>query len=123
MNSARGNKDFDNGGSPVAGAPGNLTDDDSWEPADEVKGDVARMVFYMAVRYEGDDSFADLELNDRVSNGSNPYMGRQSVLLEWNAEDPPDAFEQRRNQLIYDEIQGNRNPFIDHPEWADSIWG
>ena len=77
---------------------------------------------YMAVRYEGGDGFADLEMNNLVNNGTAPYMGKMSVLLEWNRIDPPDAFEQRRNQRIYERWQGNRNPFVDHPEWADAIW-
>ncbi|MFD7658699.1 endonuclease I family protein [Actinosynnema sp. NPDC059797] len=123
VNANRGNKDFDAGGSAASEAPGNYTDGDSWEPRDAVKGDVARMLFYMAVRYEGGDGFADLELNDRVSNGTEPYHGRLSVLLRWHAQDPPDAFEKRRNQVIFDRFQRNRNPFIDHPEWAASIWG
>lgn len=123
VNAERGNKDFDLGGAPVGEAPGNSTDADSWEPRDAVKGDVARMIFYMAVRYEGGDGFADLELNDSVNNGGNPYHGRLSVLLQWNAQDQPDAFEQRRNQVIYDSYQHNRNPFVDHPEWAGAIWG
>ena len=123
VNSERGNKDFDNGGSEVSEAPGNFTDSDSWEPRDAVKGDVARMIMYMSVRYEGDDSYPDLEMNDTVNNGSAPNIGRQSVLLQWSNEDPPDSFEQHRNQVIFDQIQHNRNPFIDHPEWAASIWG
>lgn len=122
VNSIRGNKDFDNGGSSVSGAPGNYTDSDSFEPRDAVKGDVARMILYMAVRYEGDDSWADLEPNERVNNGSSPAMGKLSVLKQWNDEDPPDSFEQRRNQVIFDQYQHNRNPFIDHPEWVESIW-
>lgn len=122
VNSERGNKDFDNGGTEVGEAPGNFTDGDSWEPRDEVKGDVARMIFYMAVRYDGGDGFADLEVNDNVDNGSAPFIGRVSVLKEWSAQDPPDAAEQRRNQVIFDEFQHNRNPFIDHPEWVAEIW-
>jgi endonuclease I len=123
VNSIRGNKDFDNGGSQVSGAPGNYTDSDSFEPRDEVKGDVARMILYMAVRYEGEDSFADLEPNDSVSNGSAPLHGRLSVLLDWHAADPVSAFEAHRNDVIYEQFQHNRNPFIDHPEWAAAIWG
>ncbi len=123
VNSTRGNKDFDEGGSAVSQCPGCLTDSDSFEPRDAVKGDVARMVFYMAVRYEGGDGFADLEVNDLVGNGSAPYLGRLSVLRRWNAQDPPDAFEQRRNQVIYDDYQHNRNPFVDHPEWVQSVFG
>ncbi|MET9591741.1 endonuclease [Streptomyces sp. NPDC006516] len=122
VNSIRGNKDFDNGGSAVSGAPGNYTDSNSFEPRDAVKGDVARMILYMAVRYEGDDAFADLEPNDSVSNGSAPYIGRLSVLKQWSQEDPPDSFEQNRNEVIFDRFQHNRNPFIDHPEWVEAIW-
>lgn len=123
VNAERGNKDFDDGGSPVAEAAGSLTDDDSFEPRDAVKGDVARMVLYMAVRYDGTEGYPDLEPNDSVDNGSAPNIGRLSVLLAWNAQDPPDAAEQHRNQVIYDQFQHNRNPFIDHPEWAGSIYG
>ncbi|MFD6229170.1 endonuclease I family protein [Streptomyces sp. NPDC060232] len=122
VNSTRGNKDFDQGGSPVGEAPGSLTDADSFEPRDAVKGDVARMLLYMAVRYDGGDGFANLEMNDQVNNGSAPLFGRISLLKQWNRMDPPDAFEQRRNQVIFDVYQHNRNPFIDHPEWVDSIW-
>ncbi|WP_327238232.1 endonuclease [Streptomyces sp. NBC_01317] len=122
VNSTRGNKDFDLGGSAVAGAPGNYTDSDSFEPRNAVKGDVARMILYMAVRYEGDDAWADLEANDKVNNGSNPLMGKLSVLKRWNDQDPPDTFEKRRNDVIYTSYQRNRNPFIDHPEWVESIW-
>jgi len=122
VNSIRGNKDFDNGGSGFTNSGGSLTDSNSFEPRDAVKGDVARMIFYMIVRYEGGDGWADLEGNDSVSNGGNPYMGRLTVLKQWNDEDPPDAFEERRNQVIYDTYQKNRNPFIDHPEWVEAIW-
>jgi endonuclease I len=122
VNSIRGNKDFDNGGSSFTNSGGSLTDSNSFEPRDAVKGDVARMILYMAVRYEGDDSWPDLEPNDSVTNGTSPLHGRLSVLKQWNVEDPPDAFEERRNQVIYDRYQRNRNPFIDHPEWVESIW-
>ncbi|GAB2743002.1 endonuclease I family protein [Streptomyces bullii] len=122
VNSIRGNKDFDNGGGTFTNSGGSLTDSDSFEPRDAVKGDVARMILYMAVRYEGDDAWADLEPNDRVANGSAPYTGRLSVLKQWNEQDPPDAFEERRNQVVYDTYQKNRNPFIDHPEWVEAIW-
>ncbi|MEE3919865.1 endonuclease [Micromonospora sp. BRA006-A] len=123
VNSSRGNKDFDSGGGTVAEAPGCYTDADSFEPRDAVKGDVARMILYMAIRYEGDDGWPDLEPNDSVSNGSAPRLGRLSKLLAWNDQDPPDAFEKRRNQRIHERWQGNRNSFVDHPEWARSIWG
>ncbi|WP_414640364.1 endonuclease [Amycolatopsis sp.] len=122
VNADRGNKDFDLGGSAVPEAPGNLTDADSFEPRNAVKGDVARMILYMAVRYDGGDGFADLEPNNNVNNGSAPNIGKLSVLKQWNTQDPPDTFEKRRNQVIYDTYQHNRNPFIDHPEWVNSIW-
>ena len=122
VNSSRGNLDFDNGGSPQSEAPGNYYDSDSWEPRDSVKGDVARMIFYMAVRYEGDSGEVDLEVNDLVNNGSAPYIGKVSVLKAWNAMDPVDSFEENRNNVIYNEYQHNRNPFIDHPEWVEAIW-
>ncbi|MFJ8826466.1 endonuclease I family protein [Streptomyces sp. NPDC102467] len=122
VNGVRGNKDFDNGGSAVANGGGSLTDSDSFEPRDADKGDVARMILYMAVRYDGGDGFADLEPNEKVNNGSAAYIGKLSVLKQWSDEDPPSAFEEKRNQVIYDTYQHNRNPFIDHPEWVESIW-
>ncbi|WP_030869374.1 endonuclease I family protein [Streptomyces sp. NRRL S-37] len=122
VNSIRDNKDFDNGGSSFTDSGGSLTDSDSFEPRDAVKGDVARMILYMAVRYEGTDGWPDLEPNDSVTNGSDPYHGRLSVLKQWHEQDPPSAFEKNRNDVIYDSYQHNRNPFIDHPEWVESIW-
>lgn len=121
VNSTRGNLDFDNGGTEVEEAPGNYVDGDSWEPRDEVKGDVARMIFYMSVRYEDGDR-VDLEVNDEVNNGSAPFHGKVSVLKQWHEEDPPDAFEERRNERIQANWQGNRNPFVDNPEWVDEIF-
>ena len=122
VNSTRSNLDFDNGGKQHSEAIGNYYDSDSWEPRDSVKGDVARMLFYMAVRYEGDSGELDLELNNLVNNGSAPYHGKQSVLLQWHKMDPVDQFERKRNEIIYTDYQHNRNPFIDHPEWASAIW-
>ncbi|WP_397537136.1 endonuclease [Rummeliibacillus pycnus] len=120
VNSARGNLDFDNGGSAVNGCSECKRDSDSWEPPDDVKGDIARILFYMATRYEKGDR-VDLELNDRVNNGTNPFHGKLSVLLQWNEQDPVSKWEKQRNEKIYN-IQGNRNPFIDHPEWVEAIW-
>ncbi|MGO1057663.1 endonuclease [Planococcus sp. FY231025] len=120
VNGLRGNLDFDYGGSAVSGCDGCLRTSTSWEPPNRVKGDVARMLFYMAVRYEPGDP-VDLELNNMLNNGTAPYHGKLSVLLEWHAQDPVSAWERQRNEKIED-FQGNRNPFIDHPEWAESIW-
>ncbi|MFE9773041.1 endonuclease I family protein [Streptomyces sp. NPDC005931] len=122
VNNIRGNKDFDNGGSTFTHSGGSLTDANSFEPRDTVKGDVARMILYMAVRYEGTDGWPDLEPNDSVTNGTSPYHGRLAVLKQWHEQDPPSAFEERRNDVIHTSYQRNRNPFIDHPEWVEAIW-
>lgn len=125
VNSTRGNKDFDYGGNKTHPNCTVLVcryDDDSWEPDDSVKGDVARMLFYMAVRYEGGDGYPDLELNDLVNNDKTPYFGRLSVLLEWHELDPVDDFERRRNDIIFKDYQHNRNPFIDCPELARLVF-
>ncbi|WP_404385838.1 endonuclease [Knoellia locipacati] len=122
VNSDRGNLDFDNGGSAVHQCSDCWRDGDSFEPRDAVKGDVARMILYMAIRYEGGDGFANLEPNNVAGNGSTPYVGKLTTLKTWSAGDPPDAFEKRRNDRIHAQWQGNRNPFIDHPEWVASIW-
>lgn len=123
VNSDRGNLDFDIGGSPVSEAPGCYRDSDSFEPRDAVKGDVARMIFYMATRYKGGSGEPDLKVVDAVNTSPNPRHGKLSQLLMWNTQDPPDDFEQNRNNVIYYDYQANRNPFIDHPEFADLIWG
>ncbi|MGQ3054751.1 MAG: endonuclease [Roseateles sp.] len=123
VNSTRGNKDFDWGGSAIAEAPGNLTDADSFEPRAAVKGDVARMMFYMAIRYEGGDStgVGNLELADNVGTSGNLF-GRRCTLVAWHRADPVDAAEIRRHSRIV-ERQGNRNPFVDYPAWGDEVFG
>ncbi|MFI1991676.1 endonuclease I family protein [Actinoplanes sp. NPDC020271] len=121
VNEERGHLDFDEGGRPSHYAPNNHLDADSWEPRDEAKGDVARMIFYMAVRW--DERRRDLEPDDRTTGDDGPRHGRISALLKWNDEDPPDAFERHRNDVIFEHWQHNRNPFIDHPEWVDDVYG
>lgn len=121
VNSSRGNLDFDNGGTLVSRTTDCYKDSDSFEPRDEVKGDVARMIFYMAVRYEGGSGELDLEISEQVDFGG-PYIGVLSVLIQWHLDDLPDEFEMNRNDVIYS-YQGNRNPFIDHPEFVELIWG
>ena len=95
-----------------------------FEPRDEDKGDVARIIFYMDVRYEGDNGELDLEMTESLLSTSSklPLHGVRSTLLEWHAQDPVDDFERNRNNVIYD-YQENRNPFIDHPELVDYLWG
>jgi serine protease len=123
VNATRGNKDFDWGGSPIAEAPGNLTDIDSFEPRAAVKGDIARMVFYMAIRYEGNDAtgVGNLELADAVSTSGN-LLGKLCTLLSWHRQDPVSADEVRRHARIV-ERQGNRNPFVDYPAWGEQLFG
>lgn len=125
VNADRSSLDFDDGGSPQGEAADTYRDADSWEPREAVKGDVARMVLYMAVRYEGGDGFADLEVSEQVGRrdlDALGYLGRLSTLLRWHEQDPPDAFERARNDAIFETWQGNRNPFVDRPEWVPAIW-
>jgi endonuclease I len=122
VNSARGTKDFDNGGSPHSEATECNTDSDSWEPRPAVKGDIARMMFYMATRYEGENGDPDLELVDYTGTSTDtPYFGKLSTLIQWNEEDPVDDFERNRNEVVFS-YQGNRNPFVDHPEYVNAIY-
>lgn len=95
-----------------------------WQPRDEVKGDVARMIFYMATRYEGENGEPDLEIVDYIplKSTNDSIYSKLSTLLQWHLEDTVDAWERRRNDIIYYDYQNNRNPFIDHPEYADLIW-
>ncbi|MEP4888432.1 MAG: ExeM/NucH family extracellular endonuclease [Aliiglaciecola sp.] len=122
VNSSRGNLDFDNSDTPLAEAPSNSVDGDSFEPRDEVKGDVARMMFYMDTRYEGlGDLTPDLLLSNGLTSVGEAQLGRLCRLIEWHNGDPVDALEQQRNETIY-EYQGNRNPYIDHPEWVATLY-
>lgn len=123
VNSTRGNKDFDWGGSAIGEAPGNLTDADSFEPRAAVKGDIARMMFYMAMRYEGNDitGVGNLELADTVGVTGN-FMGKRCTLVSWHRQDPVSADEIRRHARIV-ERQGNRNPFVDYPAWVEENFG
>ncbi|MCK5537279.1 MAG: endonuclease [Bacteroidales bacterium] len=100
------------------------TTDWFWKPRDEVKGDVARMIFYMATRYEGENGEPDLEVIDYIpaeQYTNDPVHAKLSDLLLWHLEDPVDDFERNRNEVVYG-YQNNRNPFIDHPEYVNSIW-
>jgi len=127
VNNARGNKDFDNGGVEYIapdGPSGCYQTTYTWEPRDEVKGDVARMIFYTVVRYEGGQGEPDLEMVDFAPSAPNnePLHGVFSTLYEWHIQDPVDDWERNRNDVIYYNYQQNRNPFIDNPEFAASIW-
>lgn len=98
VNSARGNQKFGESSS-------------YYEPSDEYKGDVARIIFYLMIAYSESDSFSFTSIAES-----------QAILLEWNELDPVSNLEILRNDKVED-IQGNRNPFIDYPYLANSIWG
>ncbi|WP_010134405.1 endonuclease [Ochrovirga pacifica] len=100
VNSSRSNDKFVDG-SGDAGPVGS-----AWYPGDEWKGDVARMIFYLNIRY-----------GETITK-----VGNLDTFLEWNKEDPISPFEIQRNNVIED-AQGNRNPFIDNPYLATLIWG
>jgi endonuclease I len=128
-NSARNNRWFDNCSEPylLNGVPtGCYTSSTSWvwQPRDKVKGDVARMIFYMATRYEGENGEPDLEVIDYIpvdNNTTEPIHAKLSALIQWNGEDPVDNYERNRNNVVYS-YQHNRNPFVDHPEYINLIW-
>jgi hypothetical protein len=122
VNQSRGYKDFDIGGEQHPEATGCYFTTYTWEPRDEVKGDVARIIFYMDTRYEGGNGESNLTVVDEVNTFPLPEHGKLSTLLQWNEMDPPDEFERNRNNVIYS-WQKNRNPFIDNPEYANLIWG
>jgi endonuclease I len=97
-----------------------------FEPRDEYKGDFARSYFYMATRYE--NVIASWQNNsnaDNVLNGTSTQVfdtWHLNLLYQWHIQDPVSQKEIDRNNAVYT-IQGNRNPFIDHPEWVAVIWG
>ena len=128
VNSAKNNRFFDNGGTIYVDGDGTTEcrqgTNWTWEPGDLEKGDVARMIFYMATRYEGENGEPDLILVDSIppSDTHDPVYGKLSTLLEWHQADTVTDYERTRNDKIYS-WQNNRNPFIDHPEYANKIWG
>ena len=107
-----------------------------WQVWEGRKGDVARALMYMDVRYEGGThgitgvSEPDLILTDNLtliensnagSNLSTAYMGLLSVLITWHNDDPVDLIELQHSEAVYS-FQGNRNPFVDHPEWVACVF-
>ena len=135
INATRGNKDF--GDFELLGISssskdnyGNKWNSTYFEPRDEVKGDLARALFYMVIRYDGDvcnNCNLDLELVLGASTSlSNTYdkigkLGDLASLIKWHYEDPVSEAELARNEIVYG-IQGNRNPFIDHPEIIGALY-
>lgn len=121
VNQNRGNLNFDDGGQPEGEAIDTFLDDDSFEPTDRVKGDVARSMFYVDVRYEGTNGEPDLELVDEMTSSGSTTIGSLCTLLAWHRADPVDDLERARNDATQQE-QGNRNVFIDEPELAEQLY-
>lgn len=134
LNRLRGELEFGESdrAAEVPGSGGNGLDPKLklWLPRPEVRGDIARILFYMDLRYEGDKALEpNLKLVEQQPPGlrhgmdaeGQGYLGQLSTLLRWHQEDPVDAGEQRRNTLV-EKLQGNRNPFVDHPEWVRRIY-
>jgi endonuclease I len=101
-----------------------------WETWIGRRGDVARALLYFDVRYEGEGTEPDLILTDDINlivasntgvNMDVAYMGILTTLLQWHIQDPVSDRERNRNDVVYT-YQGNRNPFIDHPEWVLPIF-
>ena len=103
------------GSSSVAGYSGTV-----FEPIDEFKGDIARMYFYFATRYENTVSGYAYPMFNGSSNQvfTTAFL---NMLLAWNSQDPVSAREIERNNAIYT-FQNNRNPYIDHPEYVQQVW-
>jgi len=131
INNSRSNKDFKEVNSPTdIDSFGNKWITDYFEPRDEVKGDVARSIFYMVVRYDGDkcnECELDLEIVDGradrsiIANNKVGRIGDLNTLLKWHYEDPVSEAEKKRNEVVFS-YQGNRNPFIDHEEFVSYLY-
>ena len=113
LNSTRGSLLFDDG----TGATAYKTSRGGWYPGDEWKGDVARILMYMYVRYNTRCLPLNITMNPSTYSSDFP-----DILLKWNAEDPVSDFERQRNNVVFG-IQHNRNPFIDNAYLATVIWG
>jgi len=90
-----------------------------FEPIDEYKGDFARALMYMSVRYYTED--ASWSTSDMTTKSEIKPWAIQ-LLMRWNEQDPVSQKEINRNNVIYSQYQHNRNPFVDHPEYARMIW-
>lgn len=113
---------FDNGVSKVGTSTYLGYNGTVFEPANEYKGDFARIYFYMVTAYQnynGSWSYGYM-LNNNTYPVLNAYA--QSLLLEWHRQDPVSAKETARNEAVYG-FQNNRNPYVDYPELAEHVWG
>jgi len=95
-----------------------------FEPDDEYKGDFARIYFYMVTCYKSDvGTWPGCDQLDYATNNYKAFSTwSMQMLLEWHRADPVSQKEISRNEAVYKQ-QGNRNPFVDHPELAEYIWG
>ena len=97
----------------------------AFEPIDDYKGDLARAFLYMITRYEDQIETWTYNESGNAMLDHNKYPGYEpwviSMLLDWHRSDPVSQRERMRNQAVY-EIQGNRNPFVDYPQFAERIW-
>ena len=124
VNSTRNNSDYGevDHNSASSDMYGNYWTATTYEPRDEVKGDCARMIFYLACRYKNTSPFYAEVIEgstlDLLSSNGKSYMGNLSTLLKWHYMDPVSVEEIYRNNIVY-QYQGNRNPFIDHPEYLE----
>lgn len=137
VNNRRGNYNFGKVGSASwTSTNGSKVGNNVWpgysgtvfEPIDEFKGDIARIMLYFATRYEDQVTSSSW---DHHSTPNNPLNGTNDqvyedwlidLFLHWHELDPVSQKEIDRNNRVY-QIQGNRNPFVDHPEWVNAIWG
>ena len=103
-------------------APLASADSDSWDPPDPVKGDVARAVSNMAIRYTGDHTneptLLPIAWTGQITSSTH-LMGRLSTHLQRNRAEPGGRAQRARNDRVCEHWQHNRNPFIDHPEWVE----
>lgn len=109
-------------GSKVGTSSSTGYSEEVFEPIDEFKGDVARMVFYFVTRYE--NQISSFKQGDILGTSAYPGLKTWELnqLITWHNQDPVSDVEEARNNASYD-FQGNRNPFIDHPEFVNAIWG
>lgn len=121
VNTSRGNKFFDGASKSHKECTGCRASRSAWEPPDIVKGDVARILYYMDLRYEGGEQEPQLSLSDEPDKDAARF-GRLSTLHHWHCQDPVSAEERQRNQVVH-EAQGNRNLFVDQPELAQRLYG
>ena len=115
-NASRSNNYFVNG----SGSTGYIVPEKTYYPGDSHKGDVARILMYMAVRYKDVLQLVKVPAGESYLP-SGAFMGDLTLLYKWHLEDPVDMFEVKRNEVIF-KYQKNRNPFIDYPGLFKKVW-